>query len=62
MYMCDANEMMVIEVGMLRKNGYCWGIGAINCRSIVGNGTALVLSLCVKALARWIIGNVIPPS
>jgi hypothetical protein len=34
--MCDTDEMMVIEDGMLRKNGYCWGIGALNCISIVG--------------------------
>jgi hypothetical protein len=55
---CDTDEMMVIEVGMLGKKGYCWDIESYDFqkyRSLVGVCNELALSLCVKSLARWII-------
>jgi hypothetical protein len=53
---CDADEIILIKVGMLGKNNYCWRHWSpINVEPWWGSNNELVLSLCVKALARWIV-------
>jgi len=46
---------MVNKVGLIGNNGLCWDTRAYNCKSSVGKSDdKLGLSLCVKALSRWI--------
>jgi hypothetical protein len=52
---CDTYGIILIKVGMLGKNNYCWRHWSpINVQQWWGYNNDLVLSLCVKALARWI--------
>ena len=54
MYVGDTCELIFIIVDMLGNNNYCWkNWRPINVEPWWGYGNELVLSLCVKSLARW---------